>query len=271
MGTKIDVFGLGGEVVKNIELPEFFKQKIREDIVSKVLESGKTQQPYGPSIVAGKQHSASGKIVHRRHVWRSGYGLGMSRVPRKILSRRGTRFNWVGAEVASTRGGRRAHPPKPVSMIKNKKINKKEMRIALLSALGATANKKIVASRYKSLDEKDIKNLPLIIGSDVVSLKTGDIIKTFKKILDEKLFKVALKDKRVRAGKGKMRGRRYKSNAGILIVTGNKENIRTKALDVKTVQNLSVSHLAQGGLGRLVVYTENAIKELNEKLKESKK
>jgi len=93
-------------------LQKFWKQK-------------KSQQPYAPSPVAGKQHSASGKIRHRRHVWKSHYGQGISRIPRKSVSRRGDRFNWIGAEISSTRGGRRAHPPKILSMINTKKITKK--------------------------------------------------------------------------------------------------------------------------------------------------
>ena len=81
-------------------MPNFFSAKIRDDIVSKILEAKKNKQPYAPSPVAGKQHAARGKVVHRRHVWRSGYGKGISRVPRKIMSRRGEQFNWVAAEVS---------------------------------------------------------------------------------------------------------------------------------------------------------------------------
>src|SRR3989338_1919215 len=104
---KTQVLDINGQAKKIIELPKFFENEIREDIVSKVLEAKKRQQPYSPSPVAGKQHAAKGKIVHRRHVWRSGYGRGQSRVPRKMLSQKGTRFNWVAAEVPNARGGMR--------------------------------------------------------------------------------------------------------------------------------------------------------------------
>ena len=109
---KAKVLDISGKKTKEIELPGVFSRKIRKDLIAKVLESKKSKQPYSPSPVAGKQHAASGKMVHRRHVWRSGYGRGQSRIPRKITSRRGTQFNLIGAEVSSTRGGRRAHPPK---------------------------------------------------------------------------------------------------------------------------------------------------------------
>ncbi|MEM3116343.1 MAG: 50S ribosomal protein L4 [Candidatus Pacearchaeota archaeon] len=266
MKSKLEIINLEGKKIKEIDTPKFFKEKIREDIVAKVLETKKIKQPYGPFSEAGKQHSASGKIVHRRNVWRSGYGWGISRIPRKIMSRRGSRFHWIGAEVASTRGGRRAHPPKPLSMMKKKKINKKEALIALLSALSSTANKDYVLKKYESLNEKDIRSLPIVI--DTISInKIKDFIKNLKNILGKELFKVALKRKKIRSGKGKLRGRKYKKNAGILIVTGKNEEVKTNLLDVKKAQNVNVSDLAKGGLGRIVIYTENAIKELQERLK----
>jgi len=64
--------------IKEIEMPKCFSVKIRDDLIAKVIETQKIKQPYAPSPVAGKQHAAKGKIVHRRHVWRSGYGRGSS-------------------------------------------------------------------------------------------------------------------------------------------------------------------------------------------------
>jgi len=139
---KTKILDINGNKTREIQLPRIFSREIRKDIIAKVLEAKKSKHPYSPSPVAGKQHSASGKIVHRRHVWKSGYGRGISRIPRKITSRRGSQFNWIGAEISSTRGGRRAHPPKILSMINTKKINRKELKSALISALSATVNKR---------------------------------------------------------------------------------------------------------------------------------
>src|SRR3989344_5692576 len=169
---KIKILDINGQAKKTIELPKFFESEIREDIVAKVLEAKKRQQPYSPSSVAGKQHSAKGKIVHRRHVWRSGYGRGQSRVPRKIFSQKGTKFNWQAAEVPQARGGMRAHPPKILHFLKKLKINKKENKIALKSALSATANKKFLERKYKEV--KNIsKELPLVVESEMLNLKTS--------------------------------------------------------------------------------------------------
>lgn len=258
---KTKLLTIDGKEKGMIELPKCFSAPIREDIIAKVLEVKKQKQPYGPSPVGGKQSSASGKIVHRRHVWKSQYGHGWSRIPRKILSRRGTQFNWVGSEVPNTRGGRRAHPPKAASMINVKKINKKELKIALMSAISATANEKKISKKYERIGE--VKNAPFVVESGIVKLKTKELISGLKKILGS-LFEVALQKKSVRSGRGKLRGRKYKKNAGLLIVVGKDEKLKTNAFEVTNTQNLGVNDLAKGGVGRLVVYTENAIKNLGE-------
>ena len=187
------------------------------------------------------------------------------------MTRRGSQFNWVGAEVSSTRGGRRAHPPKIVSMENTQKINKKEARAALISALSATADKKKVASRYKRIESKDLKQLPIVVESRLVSLKTKEILESMKKILGEKIFVVSLRKKEMRSGKGKSRGRKYKSNAGVLIVIGKNEKMKAGVFSVRSTENLGISDLAAGGVGRLTIYTEQAIKDLQNKFEVERK
>ncbi len=263
---KAKILDINGKEKGSIELPKAFSEKVREDIVAKVIEARKTKQPYAPSPVAGKQHAARGKIKHLRHVWKSGYGRGRSRVPRKQMSRRGSQFVQIAAEVPNARGGIRAHPPKIISMINTKKINKKEMRIALASALSATTNEKLVGNKYEKLKDKKISNLPLVVESKIISLKTKELISSLKKILGD-LFEVAIKKRKIRSGKGKLRGRKYKKNAGLLLVTGNKEKIKTNVIEVKNVKGLNVTDLTKGGVGRLTMYTEEAINELKERTK----
>ncbi len=266
---KSKVLDLTGKEKTSIEMPKEFSSEIREDIVAKVLEAKKRKQPYSPSPVAGKQHSAKGKIVHRRHVWRSGYGRGASRVPRKIFSQRGSQFNWEAAEVPQARGGMRTHPPKIAHFLKTLKINKKEMKIAFSSSLSATANLKYLNKKYSSINNNKI-NVPFIISiPNSEKVKTKELISGLNKILGKELFNIAIKNKEVRSGKGKMRGRKYKSNAGMLLVVGNNENVKTKSFEVKKVQELGTVDLAKGGLGRLTVYTENSIKDINKKLNEN--
>ena len=262
---KANILTIEGKKKSQINLPKCFSEKIREDLIAKIIEAKKQKQPYGPSPVAGKQHSASGKIVHKRHVWKSQYGRGMSRIPRKALSRKGSQFNWVGAISPNTRGGRRAHPPKVISMINTNKINKKEMKFALKSAISATISLKFISQKYSTLKDEKI-NVPFIVESKFISLKSKQLISSLKNILGN-LFEIGKKKKSIRAGKGKSRGRKYKKTAGLLIVIGNKEKLKSKQFDIVNTNKLSVNDLAKGGVGRLTIYTEEAIKDLGEKLK----
>lgn len=263
---KAKILDINGKEKGSIDLPKAFSEKVRQDIIAKVLETEKVQQPYGPSPIAG-QFAARGKLQHTRKVWKTTQGKGIARVPRKIMSRRGSQFNWVGAEIPGAVGGRKAHPPRVESMINTKRINKKEMLLAIKSALSATANEKLVAGRYERLNDKKVAGLPFIVESKITTLKTKDLISSLKKILGEDLFKVSLKKKTIRSGIGKLRGRKHKSNLGLLLVVGEKEKLKTNAIEVAGAKGLNVTDLANGGAGRLVVYTEEAIKNLGERLK----
>ena len=248
---------------------KIFESPIREDIVAKVLETKKKQQPYSPSPVGGKQHSAKGLIVHARHVWRSGYGRGQSRVPRKIFSRRGSQFNWQAAEVPNAKGGMRAHPPKITQFVRGLKINKKELEIAFASSIAATGSEKYILKKYSTLEKLD-KKAPFIVSSEVTKLKIKQMLAELKTLFGN-LYGVSIKEKSIRAGKGKLRGRKHKSNAGMIFVVGENERLKTGLFDVKKANELSVMDLANGGLGRAAVYTENAVKELEEKIGGKKK
>ncbi len=271
---KTKIYDLTGKEKGSIDLPKEFSAKIREDIVAKILEAKKKKQPYAPSPVAGNQYSASGILKHHRHVWKSQYGRGMSRVPRKIMSRRGSQFNWVGATSPNTAGGRRAHPPKVIHILKLLGINKKELQIAFASALSATVNEKYILNKYSSIDNLN-KKAPFVVSienAELNKIKVKELLNGLKKILGKELYEIAIRKKSVRAGKGKMRGRKYKSNAGMLLVIGNGENkkIKTKMFDVVRAGELGVTDLAKGGLGRLTVYTEKAINDLNKRLNKVK-
>lgn len=264
---KAKLLDIQGKKGKDITLPEFFSESVRKDLIQRIIEAKKVRQPYSPSPVAGNQASASGKLIHKRKVWKSQYGRGMSRVPRKAMSRRGSQFHWVAATAPNTRKGRRAHEPKVISMIGLPLLNKKEVRLALKGALAATVSPELVAKRYQRLNGQKIENLPLVIESKFLELKTKEKLDVLKKILGEKLFEIAVKKKSTRSGLGKLRGRKYKSTLGLLLVVGNDEKTKTNAFDVQVANKVGVNDLANGGVGRLTLYTEKAIKDLGEKFK----
>jgi large subunit ribosomal protein L4e len=254
---KAALYSLNAEKKKEIELPKIFNTKIREDMAAKLFEAERflLMQPYSPDPRAGRKHSAAGTISHKRHDWKGHYGRGISRVPRKTMSRRGTQFVWIGAEVSSTRGGRRAHPPHLYKKLR--RINKKEIEKAMHSALAATANPLYIQKRYSSLDKIDTK-LPMVIQLPEKT-KTKDMLKLIKSLLKENT-KLAIKNKTIRPGKGKQRGRKYKSNAGLLLITSKDEDIKIKGIDVRTPLELTITDLYP--LGRLTIFTEKSLEEL---------
>ena len=137
-----------------------------------------------------------------------------------------------------------------------------------MSAIAATANIDLVKQRGHRYEGE----LPIIVENKFEELKkVKEVIATLEKLGIGDDLKRAKEGKHIRAGKGKMRGRKYKVPKSLLIVAGNKENIEKAAsnlvgVDVVTADEINVEHLAPGGhAGRLTLYTLNAINILGEK------
>jgi large subunit ribosomal protein L4e len=95
--------------------------------------------------------------------------------------------------------------------------------------------------------------------------KYKEFFEILKKIFKENFEKIIQK-KKIRAGKGKLRGRKYKKNTGLLFVMGSEEKMKRTGIDVVNVSELKIKDLAPNGVaGRFVCYTEKAIKEIEEK------
>ncbi|MEE9525257.1 MAG: 50S ribosomal protein L4 [Candidatus Woesearchaeota archaeon] len=244
-------------------LPAQFKEKVRPDLIARAvltLQSNKRQK-YGASKEAGIRASAN--LSKRRRKYRGTYGIGQSRTPRKVMSRRGTRLNYVGAFAPQTVGGRRAHPPK-ADKNWDKKINKKENRKAIRSALAATTDKKIVKEHGHILPEA----YPFIIDNSFESLSKTKEIKTALVALGLKDELTRSSKKIIRAGKGKGRGRKYRKKKGILIVVEKDCNLNKAArnipgLDITMISSINAELLAPGTVpGRLTLFTEAAIEKL---------
>ncbi len=252
---KAKLYDISGNPVADIDLPKIFAQTIRADLAQKYFEVEKfmLRQVYASYDEAGKRHSASGTISKLRHTWKGSYGKGISRVPRKAMWRRGTQFFWVGAEVSGTRGGRISHPPKGV--FHARKINEKEKEIAFASGFAATASKDMILKRYAGLSA--VPEAPVVVEG--LPKKTKELVAMVRKIFGD-LSDKAIKQRTVRAGKGKNRGRKYKSSAGLLIVTGKDEQVSCTVFDVKPIHELVMADLYP--LGRLTLYTKKALAEV---------
>lgn len=259
---KTALYNEKGEKSGEIDLPKIFSANIRDDIAQKFFETEKIQQPFSPFFKAGKRHSASGNIRHARRKWKTAYGKGISRVPRKIMWRRGSQFYWIGAEISSARGGRRSHPPKTEHFINIGKINKKEKEVAFASGIASTASSAYVKKRYPNFSQKVA--LPIVIPAETLKLKAKELTIFFNMVLKDSGIEL-FKNKSVRPGKGKMRNRRYRKNSGILIVTGKDENKTINGIDMRQANKLEMKDLYP--LGRLTIYTEKGLKEIGGNLR----
>ena len=262
---KLLILNILKEEIGKQELPIQFEEEVRPDLIKRAVISiqGNARQAYGADPMAGKR--ASAKLSRRRHDYKTAYGIGISRVPRKIMSRRGSRMNWVGAFAPGTVGGRKAHPPK-AGKDWTKKINKKERRKAIRSAIAATLSKELVAKNHIVPD-----NYPFIIENKFESLKkTKQVKDVLKKIgLEKELSRV--NERTIRSGKGKKRGRKYKSKTGPLIIVS-KDCALLKAakniagVNVRIIKSLNAKVLAPStNPGRLTIWTQDAVKELGDK------
>lgn len=257
---KLDVLDMDSNKIGEIELPAQFEEDFRPDLIQRAVLAIQShrRQAYAASSSAGKR--ASAKLSRRRRDYRGSYGIGISRVPRKIMTRRGTRMNWVGAFAPGTVGGRRAHPPK-TEKIWWKKINEKEMTKALRSAIAATVSKDAVLQRGHLIPNA----YPFILDEQFESIsKTKDAVTSLKKLgFSEELTRGI--EKKVRAGKGKTRGRKYKKKKSLLIVASNTEKLckafsNIPGIDVVQVKSLNAELLAPGTkAGRLTLWTSIAI------------
>ncbi len=256
---KAKIIDTTGKTLSEIDLPKQFSEEIRPDLIQRsflAIQANK-RQPYGAFERAGKDYSA--KLSRRRRQYKTAYGRGISRVPRKTLTRRGRQFFWIGAVAPGTVGGRRAHPPKAEKIWKQK-INKKENKKAIRSAIAATTDKEYIKKRGHKFTEQ-------LIIKDIESIN-----KT--KELKEIMLKLGLKEeferikKRIRPGKGKARGRKYRISKGPLIVISEKSPITKAAknllgFDIMTVESLNIELLAPGGVpGRFTIWSDKAIERL---------
>ena len=248
--TKVNIYGTDGTVKDKIELPKIFDTPYRPDIIKKSFEVIRSNQrhPYGSNPLAGTRHAVASV----------GKGRGMSRVPRLTQGQ-------AAALAPNVVSGRRAHPPK-VERNWKEKMNKKENQLARNSALAATAAKEIVIKRGHRFDEK--VTLPIVIEDDFENIKkTKEVIEVLEKIgINSDILRSA-NGKHVRAGKGKMRGRRYRVPKSLLIVSL-KENIEKSSenlsgVDITKPHQLNIELLAPGGIaGRLTVFTKSALTKL---------
>ena len=255
---KVDTILLDGKKDEQIELPNIFETDVKKDVIRKAyisLESHgfqkhSTKPTAGQDVVADSNDPPTGR--------------GISRVAR-MKGGGGGRQGQAG-EVASTRGGRQAHPPKAEKVI-FKKINKQENKLALCSAISATKSKELVIQRGHKIEK--IESLPLIISDDIESVtQTSKMIKILEDLnLSQDVQR--LENRKKRSGKVALRGRTKKTGKSVLFVLSDSKNVKKACnsipgVDACSVNDLSVLDLAPGAnLIRLTAYSKKAIAEIS--------
>ena len=243
------VLDLDGDDTGSIELPEVFETAYRPDVVRRAVQAAQAnrKQDYGSDDYAGMRTPAESQ----------GSGRGMAHVPRE---------NGQGARVPQTVGGRRAHPPKE-EKDRGLDINTKERKLAVRSAIAATADGDIVEERGHEFADDVV--LPLVVSDDFEDLvKTQEVVGVLETLGIEDDIERA-EEATVRAGRGTTRGRKYDRATSVLFVTSEEPSKAARNLagaDVTTAREVNAENLAPGGeAGRLTVWTESAVEEVAER------
>ncbi len=268
---KAFVISVEGKKLHEISLPKAFESGVDSGLIKRAVLSIQSagKQPKGAKKRAGRENTAKYRGRRSLPADERGINVGRARLPR-LRNRRG-RLQGRVASVPRAVGGPRAHPPKAEAKRKER-INKKERRAALASAIAASVRRDLVSARH--VLGKGVA-LPLVAEDRFEQVsRTKQLKQVLEALRVSPDLKNAKEKARRRAGKGKMRGRKKKQKKSILIVTGKNAIVFRAArnlpgVDVCVARSLNVELLAPGCLpGRFTVWSESAIKALHEKEKE---
>jgi len=254
----INVYSETSEVSSTkVKLPGVFKAPIRPDIVCYVHDqmSKNRRQAYAVSELGGMAASAES--------W--GTGRAVARIPR--VRGGGTHRSGQGAFGNMCRGGRMFAPTKTWRRW-HRKVNVKQRRYAIVSAIAATGIPALVMAKGHRIEETP--ECPLVLSDKVEECKkTKEAVRILRKTAAWKDVEKVYATKRFRAGKGKLRNRRRVMKRGPLVIY-NKDNGICRAfrnipgVTLLNVDKLNLLKIAPGGhLGRFCIWTEGAFRRLD--------
>jgi large subunit ribosomal protein L4e len=231
---------------------------MRPDIVQFVHTNmnKNNRQAYAVSPWAGKQVSAAS--------W--GTGRAVARIPR--VGGGGTSRSGQGAFGNMCRGGRMFAPTKTWRKW-HRKINVTQKRYAVASALAASAVPALVMARGHKIEE--VPEIPLVMDNSIESSKktsaAKDILAAVGALPD---VEKAADSKKIRAGKGKARNRRYTLRRGPLVIYKTNDGVEQAfrnlpGVELCCVDRLNLLQLAPGGhMGRFCIWSQSALDALND-------
>merc|ERR1711887_296389 len=250
---QVSVYDDEGSAVGQVKTPAVFKAPIRADLVNFVHTNLRknARQAQGVKKIAGEQTSAES--------W--GTGRAVARIPR--VRGGGTHRSGQAAFGNMCRGGRMYAPLKTWRKW-HKKCNINQRRFAMTSAIAATAVPALVMAKGHMID--NVPEIPLVVSNNVENYnKTKQAVALLKAVGAWDDIKRVYATRRMRAGRGKMRGRKL----GPCIVY-NKDNGVVKAfrnipgISLVPVESLNILRLAPGGhVGRFLIFTQDAAAALD--------
>merc|ERR1712146_632615 len=239
-----------------VKLPNVFLAPIRSDIVQFIHTNmaKNRRQAYAVKYEAGMQHSAES--------W--GTGRAVSRIPR--VSGGGTSRAGQAAFGNMCRKGRMFAPTKTWRKW-HRKINVNQRRYATASALAASAIPALVMARGHKISK--LNEVPFVVSNEIESIsQTSAAVSALTNLGAYEDVEKVEASKKLRAGKGKLRNRRFTQRRGPLIVYAN-DNGLVKAfrnipgVELCNVTRMNLLQLAPGGhLGRFIIWTQAASKLL---------
>ena len=255
MTMNVTVRDLDGGAAGDVDT-DAFDATVRPDLIRRAVLAAQAnrKQDYGADPRAGFRTTAES----------FGSGRGMAHVPRTNAG-----GGSVGRRVPQTVGGRKAHPPK-AEADRTQEMNDKARKKAVRAAVAATADVDHVRERGHQFD--DGVELPVVVSDAFEDLKkTQAAVDALESLGLYDDVERAEEGRSVRSGKGKRRGRKYRTPASVLVVTSSDAGPSRAARNlcgatVVTGQEVNAEDLAPGGApGRLTVYTESALAEVTER------
>ena len=150
----------------------------------------------------------------------------------------------------------------------HRKINIKQKRYAVASALAASALPSLVMARGHKIDA--VPEVPLVVSDAAEALgKTSAALALLRSVGAYSDVAKVKASKLLHKGKGKMRNRRYTQRRGPLVVYANDAGIvhafrNIPGVELAHVSRLNLLQLAPGGhMGRFCIWTASAFGQLD--------
>jgi len=242
----------------SVPMPTVLTSPLRPDLVRYIhtAVSKNKRQAYAVTPRAGYETAAES--------W--GTGRAVARIPRAPGG--GTHRAGQAAFGNQARGGGMFCPTK-IWRRWHRRVNVTQKRHAVATCLAASSLPPLVMARGHRIGA--VSELPLVVSSAAESMqKTKQAVELLNKLgCEEELQRIA-DSKKVRAGKGKMRNRRYTMRKGPLVIYEEDNGIVRAMRNIPGVETMCVTRmnllkLAPGGnFGRFLIYTEGAMKKLDE-------